>query len=109
MLMLWQPYQVIIAFYLLINLILSLFLNSGFGRYSDSHSRTSEVVLFTHKRIITNAECAARFPGLVVDSTICAQGETGINNSVCNGDSGGPLSIIRDGASYQVGGKLLFI
>jgi secreted trypsin-like serine protease len=76
---------------------------SGFGRFSDSHQLTSPTVLFTRKTIITNTACAARFPGLVVDSTICAQGDNAINNSVCNGDSGGPLTIIRAGASYQVG------
>ncbi|KAG5673913.1 hypothetical protein PVAND_003914 [Polypedilum vanderplanki] len=76
---------------------------SGFGRYSDSHSRTSEVVLFTRKTVISNAQCSQSFPLLVVDSTICAVGTAGINNAVCNGDSGGPLTIIRNNESYQVG------
>jgi secreted trypsin-like serine protease len=76
---------------------------SGFGRYSDSHTRTSEVVLFTVKTVISNAQCSSTFPVLVVASTICAIGEETVNNAVCNGDSGGPLSIIRNNESYQVG------
>ncbi|KAL7020722.1 hypothetical protein ACKWTF_011623 [Chironomus riparius] len=77
---------------------------SGFGRISDSNQLTSEVVLFTVKTVITNAVCAQSFPLIVVDSTICAVGTPDINNSVCNGDSGGPLTI-RDGSlnSIQVG------
>jgi chymotrypsin len=76
---------------------------SGFGRYSDSHTRTSEVVLFTVKTVITNAQCLAQFPANVIATTICAIGDPVINNSVCNGDSGGPLTIIRNDGSYQVG------
>lgn len=61
------------------------------------------MVLFTRKTIIANSACQSRFPLMVVASTICAQGDPEINNSVCNGDSGGPLTIQRDGASYQIG------
>jgi secreted trypsin-like serine protease len=76
---------------------------SGFGRISDSNTLTSEVVLFTVKTVITNAACSVNFPLIVQDSTICAVGTTGINNSVCNGDSGGPLTIRDSGNSLQVG------
>lgn len=77
---------------------------SGFGRYSDDSNAASDVLRFTVKTVITNTSCRLRFPILVQDTTICAIGESGINNSVCNGDSGGPLAI-RDaqGRSVQVG------
>lgn len=77
---------------------------SGFGRFSDSENTASDVLRFTRKTVITNTACRIRFPFLVQDSTICAIGESGINNSVCNGDSGGPLTV-RDGQnrSVQVG------
>lgn len=76
---------------------------SGFGRFSDSHQQTSEVVLYTNKTVITNAQCASHFPLNVIATTICAIGDPTINNSVCNGDSGGPLTILRNDGSYQVG------
>jgi len=76
---------------------------SGFGRISDSTNETSDFVRFTVKNVITNDACRLRFLTLVVDSTICAIGDLAINNAVCNGDSGGPLAIRRDGRSLQVG------
>lgn len=77
---------------------------SGFGRFSDSESAASDVLRFTRKTVITNTACRVRFPFLIQESTICAIGDSAINNSVCNGDSGGPLTI-RDagGRSVQVG------
>nr|ALE15222.1 chymotrypsin-like serine protease precursor [Diatraea saccharalis] len=44
-----------------------------------------------NKLVITNAQCANVFGGVIVASTICATGSG--NASVCPGDSGGPLSI----------------
>lgn len=76
---------------------------SGFGRYSDSSASASPVVRYTVKHVITNAHCQTFFGGIVIASTVCAIGETGINNSVCNGDSGGPLAARVDGRSLQVG------
>ncbi|KAG5669287.1 hypothetical protein PVAND_017177 [Polypedilum vanderplanki] len=76
---------------------------SGFGRFSDSLPNTSEVVLYTTKTVITNAQCLSFFPANVIATTICAVGDPEINNSVCNGDSGGPLTIQRNEGSYQVG------
>lgn len=76
---------------------------SGFGRISDSTSETSDVVRFTVKNVVTNLSCRIRFPTLVQDSTICAIGDSEINNAVCNGDSGGPLAARRNGQSLQVG------
>lgn len=77
---------------------------SGFGIFSDSEGAASDVLRFTRKTVITNTACRIRFPFLVQDSTICAIGVSGINNSVCNGDSGGPLTV-RDSEnrSVQVG------
>lgn len=76
---------------------------SGFGRYSDSSNAASDVLRWTVKTIVTNNACRLRFPTLVQASTICAIGDDQINNAVCNGDSGGPLAIRRDGRSVQVG------
>jgi secreted trypsin-like serine protease len=76
---------------------------SGFGRYSDASPNSSDVLRFTVKNIVTNLSCRIRFPTLVIDSTICAIGDAEINNSVCNGDSGGPLAARVNGRSLQVG------
>ena len=76
---------------------------SGYGRISDSTNETSDVVRFTVKNVITNTACRIRFIVLVIESTICAIGDEFINNAVCNGDSGGPLAVRRNGQSVQVG------
>ena len=76
---------------------------SGFGRFSDSNQAASDVLRFTRKNVITNTACSLRFPFLIQTSTICAIGDSEINNAVCNGDSGGPLAVRRQGRSVQVG------
>lgn len=76
---------------------------SGFGRWSDNNNTASDVLRFTVKNVITNLACRLRFPTLIQDSTICAIGDSEINNAVCNGDSGGPLAARRNGVSLQVG------
>lgn len=77
---------------------------SGFGRFSDSNNAASDVLRFTTKTVITNLACRLRFPGLVQPTTICAIGDPDFNNAVCNGDSGGPLTVQQsNGRSLQVG------
>jgi chymotrypsin len=76
---------------------------SGFGRYSDDSNASSDVLRWTIKNVVTNLSCRIRFPTLVQPSTICAIGDSVINNAVCNGDSGGPLAARVGGRSLQVG------
>lgn len=76
---------------------------SGFGRFSDSSQATSDVLRFTRKTVITNVACQIRFPVMVIASTLCAIGDDQRNNAVCNGDSGGPLTVVRNGQPLQVG------
>lgn len=76
---------------------------SGFGRYSDDSSATSDVVRFTIKTVITNLSCRIRFPINVISTTICAVGTEEYNNAICNGDSGGPLAARYNGISLQIG------
>jgi secreted trypsin-like serine protease len=56
---------------------------SGFGIHDTETGLTSNIVRFTRKTIITNAQCQQSFSVLtVIDSTICALGTTGVNNAV---------------------------
>lgn len=74
---------------------------SGFGFYEPS--RFSEVLKYTVKNVISNQLCSIYAPGLVRETNICAVGDSDVNNSVCTGDFGGPLTIRRDGISLLVG------
>lgn len=74
---------------------------SGFGIYEDL--RLSEVLKFTVKNVISNQLCSVFAPGTVRDTNICAIGDSDVNNSVCTGDFGGPLTTRRAGTSLLIG------
>lgn len=46
---------------------------SGFGRYSDAHHFTSDVIRYASMRVITNFECEQTF-GLMIPSQVCVRG-----------------------------------
>jgi chymotrypsin len=96
---------------------------SGWGRFS-SEPATSEVLRFVRTSIITNTACRIRFPGIISDSIskycetkklgisltvnflleVCSAGSGSAGNiGACNGDSGGPLTIQRNGQSVLIG------
>ena len=72
---------------------------SGFGVYIDNGS-SSAVIRYVGLRVITTAECELTF-GALLDSQLCTSGEHG--RSSCSGDSGGPLTVQRNGYSTQIG------
>lgn len=74
---------------------------SGWGRTSDAIQGTSPVLRFVTQPVITNAVCAATYGGVIIPSTICIATSGG--RSACNGDSGGPLTIQREGQTIQIG------
>lgn len=73
---------------------------SGFGRYTDDHLNKSDVIRFASMEIITNEECERTF-GAMIKSQLCCSGEEG--RSACNGDSGGPLTVLYDGVQVLAG------
>lgn len=73
---------------------------SGFGRYSDSSSVTSNVVRYVSLKVITNYVCELTF-GPLQDYQMCTSGAN--KKSSCSGDSGGPLAIKVDDYSLQIG------
>lgn len=73
---------------------------SGFGIYEER--RISEVLKYTVKYVISNQLCSL-FASWVQDTNICAIGDSDVNNSVCTGDFGGPLTIRSGGQSLQIG------
>lgn len=74
---------------------------SGWGRIS----RTGPISGSLRKvamELISNGECQRMLDESVVDSTICA-GLLGTTESICSGDSGGPLMVPGEGRWVQVG------
>ncbi|XP_058811729.1 brachyurin-like [Topomyia yanbarensis] len=74
---------------------------SGFG-VTESGGSVSPVLRYTSNRIMTVAECRGKWDNLVDGSVhVCMDNEGG--RSACNGDSGGPLTVVQGGTSLQIG------
>ena len=73
----------------------------GWGLTSDGGA-ASEVLKKLDAEIISNDECQTHLGDNILDSTICA-GKLGSNESICNGDSGGPLMVPYRNRWMQVG------
>ncbi|XP_053674475.1 transmembrane protease serine 9-like [Anopheles nili] len=75
---------------------------SGFGRTSDALPGASPVIMFTRNPVMSNAACVSAWNIILVsDQNVCLDATGG--RSVCNGDSGGPLSVQDGGNSLEVG------
>ncbi|XP_039442605.1 brachyurin-like [Culex pipiens pallens] len=74
---------------------------SGHGR-TESGS-TSNVLRFTSNPILSQQECLDywQWPEIIEAQNVCLDGVDG--RSACNGDSGGPLTVVDAGSSIQVG------
>ncbi len=73
----------------------------GWGLVSDG-GPSSAVLKKLDAEIISNDECQTHLGQNILDSTICA-GKLGSNESICNGDSGGPLMVPYRHRWMQVG------
>ena len=73
----------------------------GWGLTSDG-GQSSAVLKKLEAEIISNDECQTHLSDNILDSTICA-GKLGSSESICNGDSGGPLMIPYRNRWLQVG------
>jgi len=74
---------------------------SGWGRTSDASQAVSALLRSVTAPVITNAACAAVYGGIVIASTICIATTGG--RGTCNGDSGGPLTVVDGGSLIQIG------
>ncbi|XP_070491145.1 brachyurin-like [Chironomus tepperi] len=73
---------------------------TGWGRVADN-APTSPVLRVVNNVILANAICAETYGNVSINNaTICIQTTGG--RGVCNGDSGGPLTVV-DGQRIQVG------
>ncbi|KAJ8719668.1 hypothetical protein PYW08_011843 [Mythimna loreyi] len=77
---------------------------SGFGRTSDDASGAitiNQSLNHVTLPVISNVVCRSYFPLIIQDSNICTSGAGG--RSTCNGDSGGPLTVNRNGRPILIG------
>ncbi|KAI8432347.1 hypothetical protein MSG28_004760 [Choristoneura fumiferana] len=76
---------------------------AGYGMTSDQQTgvTTSTVVSHVTLQVITVAQCQATFGFWALDSNICTNGAGGVG--ICGGDSGGPLTVVRNGQNILVG------
>lgn len=75
----------------------------GWGRTGAGHGPSSDRLQAAPVPIVTDADCAADYPGFHRDTTVCAGYPQG-GIDACTGDSGGPLLVAdRKGGWVQVG------
>jgi len=74
---------------------------SGWGRTSDDSQAYSPLLQYVTAPVITNAACADVYGGFVGPATICIATIGG--RGTCNGDSGGPLTVMDGGQVIQIG------
>lgn len=77
---------------------------SGFGFINDNNQNIPNELRSAQMTVIANNECASIFGGLVVvGHVLCARGQLPTNQGTCNGDTGGPLTIMEAGIPTQIG------
>jgi len=74
---------------------------SGWGVFTQDNPVVSDVLRYVYDNVITVPQCALSTIGLATAQNICMTGTQ--NRGVCNGDSGGPLTVRRGGESMHVG------
>jgi len=74
---------------------------SGWGVFTAENPVVSDVLRYVYDNVITVTQCALSTIGLATAQNICMTGTQ--NRGVCNGDSGGPLTVARGGQSMHVG------
>lgn len=73
--------------------------SSGWGRIADGGG-TSAVLRSVTNPVITNDVCTATFGGIIIESTLCISTIGG--RGTCNGDSGGPLTVVVPGGGLPL-------
>ncbi|XP_013172748.1 PREDICTED: transmembrane protease serine 9-like [Papilio xuthus] len=75
---------------------------SGFGlTRQNGQITTSQFLSFVNLNVITNSVCTLAFPLIVQSTNICTSGSGG--RGVCGGDSGGPLTVVRNNRPLLIG------
>jgi len=74
---------------------------SGWGVFSQENPVVSDVLRYVYDNVITVNQCILSTIGTATAQNICMTGTQ--NRGVCNGDSGGPLTVRRGGESMHVG------
>ncbi|CAO1361670.1 unnamed protein product [Diamesa serratosioi] len=74
---------------------------TGWGQLNDGSTTTALDLRYVQNNIMSNAACADTFGSIITPSNICMATTGG--RSSCTGDSGGPLSVQRNGRSMLIG------
>jgi len=69
--------------------------------FSQDNPVVSEVLRYVYDNVLTVAQCTISTIGTAGANNICMTGTQ--NRGVCNGDSGGPLTVRRGSESMHVG------
>jgi secreted trypsin-like serine protease len=73
---------------------------SGFGQICD-HCQSTSILRYTENRVMSNEECSGSYMRLD-ESHICTSTAESYSGT-CRGDSGSPLTIIRNATKIQIG------
>lgn len=76
---------------------------SGFGAFCDGCS-SSHQLRFTKNMVMSNLECSKKFEiNSIPSKTQICLSTTSAKSGTCRGDSGGPLTILRNNTPMQIG------
>uniref|UniRef100_A0A1B0CRQ4 Putative trypsin-like serine protease n=1 Tax=Lutzomyia longipalpis TaxID=7200 RepID=A0A1B0CRQ4_LUTLO len=76
---------------------------SGFG-YIENDGPVSNELRYTQLKVIDFSTCLEAYPGDdLPDSSFCAEGFGTPKGSTCEGDSGGPITLLMNGKTIQIG------
>lgn len=83
---------------------------SGFGKTTDNDPSVQDALRYVYQRVISNSECSAIYGSDVIRSfTLCGRGWDFNAQSICEGDSGGPMILYDQSVESTIIGVASFV